>query len=293
MQRIFRIDLRSPFKAHARATVEGLLVFGTNDAPKEISSRGTYFSSNIKDYLDPGVSNSRYAPYIGFAVDPYTAYPGNSQGYMNDPYGRSTTSTVYIVDCRIDKFAVGFGVSLSEDNSLGDEIVLERCHIANTVTALTSGGSQNRVLAFNNGYISACHTAVDNSTYGMTRGNTFNLDSCVIVLCYQWLKLISGNDPSVMSHIHIEQFNTMGSFWGSSIGTAIKFNDCHIKFFCEVAPKLHHPASILKHVVAAQLFSIILKSGRSLKMLAFGKAALTLRGVSPRGLCLRTAPAFT
>jgi len=198
----------------------GVLFEGENEFPVTLDHRALGgVSRNVSDYLATGVSNERYKPYAGLAIDPLTADPGGGQGYTGLPYGAATSSTITVYDCTFRNFAVGSVTSPSADGALAERITFDRCYFHENAVNVANCGSQNREFTVQGCALASCHTMVDTSTYGTQLGVSPNLLNNIYGVSYQILKLAG---PSVsagyMQGGHVESTWRLGEI-GSANST--------------------------------------------------------------------------
>jgi len=226
-----------------------------------INTAGSYSSGKLaaKDpslwSLGPSTINEgRYSPYVGLAVDPYTTDPGSGQGYSSDPYGRGTSSQVHISDVHLQWFYAGFGVGLSDDAELGDSLTLFKVDCNANAYGCVSGGSQNRILSYLDGYMEGGFRCFDNTTFGRGAGNAFQVSNLVMVLFYELFNY-SDTDPITFDSAHLEQFVRLGTYIGGVQKFPFTMRNSHVKFWGSLDDSVHRPASHMLNKGGRAVFS--------------------------------------
>lgn len=209
---------------------ENIGIVGGNLAPAT-----AYGKPDVADWLTPGVTLGQYNPYVGFAIDAYTVDPGSGQGYSNLPYGVSAggSSHVSLSKVQFEYFGLGLGISLSNHGFNADEITMDNCFVRRNAIGVSSGGSQNRILVFDKGYMFSAHTCFDNTRFGNRDGNCWQVKNSTVVLAMN-LFFYGAADPAVFEQVHLEQFGRLGTYIGNSQRFPLTFRNCHIKDFYDV-----------------------------------------------------------
>jgi len=208
-----------------------MCVRGGNSAPIAIEAGGGFFRKDIADYISPGVSTGVYNPYVGVAIDAYTVDPtGTGDPYPNDPYGRVASSAAAVENVRIEQFYLGLGVSLSNHGSNADQIIVSKCFLHYNGYQLSSGGTQNRMVAAVDCYSFGCHTISVNNKFGNQDGNCFSIYRMTAVRMYNIIEWTQ-SDPAILEHVHAEQFARIGDWNGGPLKLTLKIIAGHIKFF--------------------------------------------------------------
>lgn len=164
-------------------TIRGIGIYGLNR-----SYIYGFMNNPQMQHLDPAnwvnpvlpeSATSRYAPYVGIAIDGYsgvrpaTSYPDVTYpAFMGavSQYGKGISSRVWIDDCIIQGFVVGVTNQCSDIDGNGDFTKLSRTEIGACVYGLSIGNSQARLTSFSNGGSHRCHTFLLTGIHGRQQG---------------------------------------------------------------------------------------------------------------------------
>ena len=169
-----------------RTAVRHLAVVGANDS--FLKSGGHGFNPSFRDidlatWIGPALhanANSRYAPYAGIAVDPYSgvrpgvsypdvAYPA---AYVGTPvqYNKSFTDVATIEDVWVGGFVVGLVVQPGDADGNGDHISIKDSRFEHCAYGVSLGNSQGRCTNIDNSQFFGIHTCFTNIKHGKLRG---------------------------------------------------------------------------------------------------------------------------
>jgi hypothetical protein len=182
-------------------TIRGIGIYGINRA-----YNSTFIHAPTAAHLDaaawvdpalPASANSRWAPYVGVAVDPYSgprpevSYPDVDYpafiGAMAQ-YGHRFSSRVWIDDCIIQGFVVAVTNQCSDGDGNGDFTKLTRCDIGRNAYGLSIGSSQARLTAIDKCEFHAMHTCIVTALHGKQIGKPALLVSDTeLRLCIKWI----------------------------------------------------------------------------------------------------------
>lgn len=164
-------------------TLKGIGIYGLNRTHcYDIANAPTMADLDPAVWVDPSFpasATSRYAPYVGVAIDGYcgvrpeTSYPDVTYpAWMGAvaQYGKNISSRVWIHDCIIQGFVVGVTNQCSDVDGNGDFTKMQRTEIAACTYGLSIGNSQARLTAFENGTVHRCHTFLLTGTHGRQQG---------------------------------------------------------------------------------------------------------------------------
>jgi hypothetical protein len=182
-------------------TIRGIGIYGINRA-----YNNTFIHAPNASHLDaatwvdpalPASANSRWAPYVGIAVDPYSgprpevSYPDVAYPAFIGPmsqYGHRFSSRVWIDDCIIQGFVVAVTNQCSDGDGNGDFTKLTRCDVGRCVYGLSLGSSQARLTAIDKCEFHAMHTCIVTAMHGKQIGKPALLVSDTeLRLCIKWI----------------------------------------------------------------------------------------------------------
>lgn len=225
--------------------IRGLSIIGVKVAWLQDYNNNIRDRSDLASYRGPNLGAgalSRYAPYAGIAVDPYSGTrPGVSYPDVHYPaflgaisqYGKNFSSRVVIENCRITGFAVGVVVQPSDADGNGDYVSISNCNLSLNIIGFALGNAQARVSNFVNNLCSACHTAIDSMSFGRQIGNAAG-EICgnEFSLCYQLLNIsMSFTHAMAMSNCYAESLHRIGKVGAVSASlNPLKFLACTFSF---------------------------------------------------------------
>jgi hypothetical protein len=189
----------------ARNTIiRGMGIYGINRAyNNSFIHAPTLAHLDAAAWVDPALpasANSRYAPYTGIAIDPYSG-PRPEVSYPDVPYstiapflgavpqyGQRFSSRVWIDDCIIQGFVVGVTNQCSDADGNGDFTKITRCDIGRCVYGLSLGSSQARLTAIDKSEFHAVHTCIVTNKHGRQIGKpAVFVSNTELRLCIKWL----------------------------------------------------------------------------------------------------------
>jgi hypothetical protein len=145
----------------------------------------------------PASATSRFAPYVGIAIDPYSgprpevSYPDKvypSWLGAQPQYNQRFSSRIWIDDCVIQGFVVGVTNQCSDADGNGDFTKITRCDVGRNVYGLSIGSSQARLTAIDKCEFHAMHTCIVTATHGRQIGKPSLLVSDTeLRLCIKWI----------------------------------------------------------------------------------------------------------
>ncbi len=210
-------------------------------------STATFDDRLIDSWKDPALTtmtDGRYNPYCGIAIDPYSGpIPANpSDGYpdVNFPtwtglsaqYGKDGSSQVVITDVVISGFVAGVALQPSNYDGNGDFISFSNCALVANLYGFSVGNSQTRQIGFSDSLLNNCHTAYTSVVHGNQKGknNTLfantNFDACI-----KWLLI-----DSTYGAIHLDTcygenaYIILEDIGGSSNKNPVNFTSCEFSF---------------------------------------------------------------
>lgn len=128
--------------------IQGLTIIG------KFQPQQTNFWSTPFDKWGSGARDSRYSPYAGIVIDPFTntkgvpsdgGYPGLSSYYGKSPNAGTGGSTgVRIIDCVINNFVIAVCLSPNGETQNNEEVVINYLEASNCKTVVSGGQSQEK-----------------------------------------------------------------------------------------------------------------------------------------------------
>lgn len=171
----------------ARTTIiRGMTIKGKNYDYIQNNSLGTNTpgASDLltSAWVDPSLhanAASRYAPYAGVAVDPYSGNaPSPSYPTVTYPsalgsvpqYNKQQSSDVLLEDVEILGFVVGLAIKPSNSDGNADYVKMKSSSIECCVYGVSIGHTQSRCVDFDSVNITRVHTVITNRVHGLQNG---------------------------------------------------------------------------------------------------------------------------
>lgn len=228
-------------------TIKNLRLQGMNfDHVNDITSNPTVSNLDASNWVDPDLSasaGSRYTPYAGIAIDPYSgerpeiSYPDVVYpaflGSVSQ-YGKNFSTRVWIDNVVIDGFVVPVAIQPCDADGNGDFTKMTRCEFSRCQYGVSIGNSQSRVTSFENGEIHKCHTPFVTGKHGRQTGKPDIVVSSVgIHDCVQLLDIpTTGYGGGVdLRDVYCESIYAIGSVGSSSVFQySTSFKHCSFNF---------------------------------------------------------------
>lgn len=168
------------------SVVRGMTIIGQNgdhtfNCVFGAASMAHLDASGWVDPAFPAASSSRYSPYAGIAIDPYTgpqptpSYPAVSYpafiGGGTPQYDKGTSRDVLIEDVRLSGFVAGIAQHPGEADGNGDFTKISRCSFFFCTYGFTWGNSQARANVLEHCIFAGLHTGFASSVHGLQIGN--------------------------------------------------------------------------------------------------------------------------
>ncbi|MDQ2719541.1 MAG: glycoside hydrolase family 55 protein [Bacteroidota bacterium] len=213
-------------------------------SPPFLQNRQQFYSSAFEDFTDGKCRDSRFSPYAGIAIDPFTNLPSDAKpsdsGYPSllDNYGKSvklssqsgSTGTV-LEELNISGFVVGICSSPNGLTRNAEITIINKVHFANCKLCISGGQDQEKENTISNIYCwGGTHTIFATGLYGSSRmaGNwdidRVNIAGGVVRFIYNDQH---GYFPTYVSHVFAE---SIGSFGTLNSGLACEISDCSFDF---------------------------------------------------------------
>jgi Pectate lyase superfamily protein len=189
---------------------------------------------------------SRYAPYAGIAIDPYSgvrpaisypdvSYPTYVGGVIVPQYGKDFSSAVTIDRCFIYGFTVGVAIQPSDSDANGDFVAMDRVSIDRCVYSISVGNSQSRLVNLSRCILTSMHTAFVTGLHGRRIGRIGgSISNTCIESCYQWIDVGSTgfSGPLTFANCYGENVGRIGDWSAVSYrASPLVLSNCEIGFF--------------------------------------------------------------
>jgi hypothetical protein len=201
---------------------------------------------DLDTWIDPTLdanADSRYAPYAGIAIDPYSGtQPGTHYPTVTYPawlgtvpqYGKEASSETQIIDVSIWGYVTGVAQQPSDYDGNGDYTKLRNCQIRFCAYGFSYGNSQSRALAFYDCTFVTLHTGIASGVHGKRIGKPdFTMYSCELSLCMKWMDIPTmdyGNGP-LFSGCYAEACYSLGHVGGVAAEQGdVIFEKCEFGF---------------------------------------------------------------
>lgn len=212
--------------------------------PPGSADRKKFFNTSFENFKDNVCRDSRFSPYAGIVIDPFTnlssdkmpadsGYPGLTAYYgMYNSYSTQTGSTgIEIEEMIINNFVVGIcsspnGLTRNAEITIINKIQFENCKLC-----ISGGQDQEKANVISNIYCwGGTHTIFGTDLYGGARmAGNWNIDHAniaggVIRFIYNDQH---GYFPTYISHVFAESLGTWGTI-NSELACSV--SDCIIDF---------------------------------------------------------------
>lgn len=203
--------------------ISGLNFQGKYQSPNLLPE--VLYQTDFDKYGDPSCRDSRYSPYAGIVLDPFTGeipgdggYPGMREWYRG-PQSRSGSTGIRIEDCTVSNFTIGIILSPNGYTQNNELITIENIRFGDSKAGFAGCQAQekmNRII--NVGAWGRVHTVFVFNKYGAGHpGNYFiqgvNLAGSVINIIY---RNSGGWGPMFMRDVFAESILSIGHWDGAS-----------------------------------------------------------------------------
>jgi hypothetical protein len=226
-----------------------------------------------ENWIDPSIlaenphADSRYAPYAGVAVDPYSgvqpaesypdvSYPSAHAGTVRQ-YGKSFSSGIELDRVEICGFVVGLVIQPSDADGNGDFVTLRKSSITACRYGLSVGNSQSRNVGLHDSLVALVHTVATTTVHGrqvgklggvisnLSIGRTYRIFD--VVLAYA--------GPITVLGLYCESQFRIGDFGAGAAGDApCIFDGAHFSFDAQQFPSRGVPSQVLTATHGEVLF---------------------------------------
>ncbi|MBZ5859012.1 hypothetical protein [Flavihumibacter profundi] len=219
--------IRATFKNAPILSIQkgkGVIIKGITLLGSYVTQKSPY-GIPFENFGDPSCRDSRFSPYAGICIDPFSGdlpadggYP-TLKAWYRGPQTRSGSTGIRIEDCTIGNVTIGVITSPNGYTQNAEIITLQNIRIGACKAGIAGCQSQekmNRII--NLGCWESCHTLFVFNKYGAGQpGNWFiegvNIAGSVANIIY---RLSSGWGPMFMSKVFAENVESIGVWDGDS-----------------------------------------------------------------------------
>lgn len=202
----------------------------------------------VSNWVDSGLdsrANTRYAPYAGIAIDPYsgtrpaTSYPDVSYPVAitggNTQYGKNYSSDVLIEDCWVGGFVVGLVNQPCDADGNADFTKLRRCQFEYNAYAVSVGNSQSRNVGLESCLFQFSHTFLTNCAHGRQVGKFGgHIDNASFFAGIQIFDFSNAGTlgPVTFTNLYCESIWKIGKYSTGNLqmNATIRFLSCEFSF---------------------------------------------------------------
>ena len=212
--------------------------------PPSSADTPKFYSMAFNDFTDGKCRDSRYSPYAGIVIDPFTNLPGDKipadGGYpgLLDYYGKSArlatqsgSTGTELEELNISGFVVGICSSPNGLTRNAEITIINKVQFSNCKLCISGGQDQEKGNVISNIYCwGGTHTIFGTDLYGSPRmAGNWNIDHVniaggVVRFIYNDQH---GYFPSYISHVFAESLGSFGTF---NSQLACEVSDCIFDF---------------------------------------------------------------
>jgi Pectate lyase superfamily protein len=213
-------------------------------APPSMNDTHKFYSMSFNDFKDGKCRDSRYSPYAGIVIDPFTNLPtdkiptdGGYPGLLGQ-YGKamglssqSGSTGTELEELNIDGFVVGICSSPNGLTRNAEITIINKIHFNNCKLCISGGQDQEKGNVISNIYCwGGTHTIFGSDLYGGPRmAGNWNIDHVniaggVVRFIYNDQH---GYFPTYVSHVFAESIGSFGTF---NSQLACEVSDCIFDF---------------------------------------------------------------
>jgi hypothetical protein len=212
--------------------------------PPSMNDSHKFYSMSFSDFTDGKCRDSRYSPYAGIVIDPFTNLPADKVpadgGYpgLLDQYGKanklstqSGSTGTELEELNIDGFVVGICSSPNGLTRNAEISIINKVHFNNCKLCISGGQDQEKGNLISNIYCwGSTHTIFGTDLYGGSRmAGNWNIDH--VNIAGGVVRFIFNDQhvyfPSYISHVFAE---SIGSFGTLNSQLACEVSDCIFDF---------------------------------------------------------------
>lgn len=233
---------------------------GTDDAFLDDTDPNNWVASSLHANAD-----SRYAPYAGIAIDPFsgdappTPYPRMTYpAYANSrtQYNKNFSSDTLIEDCYIDGFVVGVVNQPCDADGNGDFTRIRDTQIVYCKYACSVGNTQSRNVELDCLNTNQVYCSLTNRAHGRRLGLFEGpITNCTFGATMKIIDFgsIAHAGPLVFSHCYSELLYRIGDFeGGTAVESSITFHHCTWNFQLHTDAR-GMPANVLKQEAGSRV----------------------------------------
>lgn len=212
-------------------------------------------------WIDPALpvnSNSRFTPYAGVAIDPYSG-PRPSVSYPDvvypafvgtsvPQYNKAFSSNVFLDDVEIIGWVVNVAQQPCDADGNADYTKLHRCFLGQALYNFSAGNGQSRLIHFLDCTVVGSHTGVVTTKHGRQNGKPIMLfTSCDFGSMIQWLDIPNTNAGAGPQFVncYAEATYRIGNVGVGAIGNGpTSFTHCEFSFHLQA--RLGRPTYIFE-----------------------------------------------
>lgn len=190
--------------------IENLTITGQYTFPNRVTNANIGILK-FSDWIDPSITDTRYAPYAAIVIDPNQNASGSRGG----------TSDVTIRNCSIQQFMVGICLSPNGVTQNDEMINILETNIGSCRIAISICQDQSKTINIKGLKIwSSTYTVLDGLTYGIGTGggSVFCENWNIAGNCKELFNITTGRFPLSCKDIYSESLFRIGNV-GSGTGT--------------------------------------------------------------------------
>lgn len=216
---------------------------------------------DMSAWIAPGLSNGRYNPYVGIAIDPYSG-PQPGSHYPDVPYpawlgavaqyGKEASSNTLIENVSIVGFVGAIGQQTCDYDGNGDYTKLERVDIRYCAWGVSWGNSQSRIMRWQGCVFYGMHTCFTTRLHGRLQGkpalSISDTEFSGSIYVFDLPTLSFGEGPIFLGCFG-EAMYALGTTNGGLTACGMTFKSCEFGF--TLWDTYGVPATILEHNMAS------------------------------------------
>jgi hypothetical protein len=227
----------------ARTTsIQHMTIVGKNTVPVGAMDR-----SVAANWVVAGLAanaDSRYAPYAGIAIEPYSGAArgaGSQYNHAYDGLDASGSSWVGIIDVGISNFVVGFVAKPNGTDNNGDFTFFRDCIIDTCKYGVSIGHTQSRQVQIDHDQVVNCYVGLVNQVHGRQIGVAqFWAQGSCFDGCQSIVEVNTAyGGPTLFTSCYAEDVGSIGVI-GSASGdeTGGVFDSCQFNFYSDTCDRI-------------------------------------------------------
>jgi hypothetical protein len=218
------------FQSNRNCTFKNLAIVGLNSAPSLVEP--TDVQAN---YVASGCRATRYSPYSGICIDPFTNTSPPDGGYpglmpYNSAFSGNGTSGLTVENVWVAGFVCGVALSVAGTSMQGDICTFNNVNIAYCDSGYVCGDTQARCWTIKGGSLVACREGINTLSYGTQTGcPPILIQNLLIMYLYRALALAAGFGAVYIEGCYAESIKELGQLGLGYLGRAspVAFSGCH------------------------------------------------------------------